>query len=138
MNYHVKYIAYCYYCFCLQFSFYNTRGIPEEVAVKMHSSQGYSDVIFMRGGHINSHFFRKAPVYYHFKQTPLMKIIYFLSVSNYDFFHPRCGLVLLVICSNLFLATIQNKLEFELDLYFKNIRWRGQRGSLKRSSRRSR
>ena len=34
---------------------------PEEVAGKMATAQGYSDVIFLRGGHLSCHFLRKGP-----------------------------------------------------------------------------
>ena len=33
---------------------------PEEVAARMPAAQGYSDVIFLRGGHLSCHFLRKA------------------------------------------------------------------------------
>ena len=34
---------------------------PEEVATKMTAAQGYSDVIFLRGGHLSCQFLTKAP-----------------------------------------------------------------------------
>ena len=34
---------------------------PEEVAAKMATAQGDSDVIFLRGGHLSCHLLRKAP-----------------------------------------------------------------------------
>ena len=34
---------------------------PKEVAAKMTAVQGYSDVIFLRGGHLSCHFLSKAP-----------------------------------------------------------------------------
>ena len=45
-----------------QFGGLSTKGIAEEVPAKMAAAQGYSDVIFLRGGHLSCHFLRKAPL----------------------------------------------------------------------------
>ena len=45
-------------------SFFYTRLTgrnSKEVDAKMAVAQGYSDVIFLRGGHLTCHFLRKAP-----------------------------------------------------------------------------
>ena len=51
--------------FCPENSFFQqdvrTGRNPEEVAAKMAAAQVYSDVIFLRGGHLSCRFFRKAP-----------------------------------------------------------------------------
>ena len=39
-----------------------TRRNTEEVPAKTAATQGYKDVIFLRGGHLSCYFLRKAPL----------------------------------------------------------------------------